>query len=303
MEWKGAASRLRSSSSRHNGRPARSPVPAEGKAATRQRLAAALGASRAGSSKRWLRRSAKAATPEASAASCSRRDAVRPSLPSTSPTTAASPGWRNASSITASTWPPPSTRISRRGCSPTAAKPGGNRSRRCITHSTGRSGSCRASSPAISRLGWVPCSVSGPCPSTSCRAPHGRPASNRASIDSRPNRKHFVALVFAPLRPIRPMRTRSASIAPASSISPPPPHDNMRTYSEHSGCRGSAEALRTSAGRSNRNYLKYCYKTICLLRDRMIFSRQAAGIVPLPIHRDFFSSASRPDHQGRSARA
>ena len=272
MEWKGAASRQRSSSSRHNGRPGRSPVPAEGRAATRQRLAAALGASRAGSSNRWLRRSAKAATPEASAASCSRRDAVRPSRPSTSPTTAASPGWRSASSITASTWLPPSTRISRRGCSPTAARPGGNRSRRCITHSTGRSGWCRASNPAISRLGWVPCSVSGPYPSTSCRAPHGRPASKRASIDSRPNRKQLVALVFAPPRPIRPMRTLSASIASASPTSPLPPHDNMRTYSEHLGCRGSVEPIRNRVGRPIRNYLIRCYKTICSLRNRMIFS-------------------------------
>ena len=262
MEWKGAASRQRSSSSRHSGRPGRRPVPAEGRAATRQRLAAALGANRAGSSNRWLRRSAKAATPEASAASCSRRDAVRPSLPSTSPTTAASPEWRNASSITASTWLPPSTRISRRGCRPTAARPGGNRSRRCITHSTGRSGSCRARSPAISRLGWVPCSVSGPCPNTSCRAPHGKPASNRASIDSRPNRKHFVTLVFAPPRLIRPIRTRSASIAPASPTDLPPPHDNMRTYSEHPGCEGSARPIRIQAGRSKGSCLTYCYKTI-----------------------------------------
>ena len=48
----------------------------------------------AGSSKRWLRRSRIAVTPDRPAASCRRREAVRLSLPPSSPTTPARPRWR-----------------------------------------------------------------------------------------------------------------------------------------------------------------------------------------------------------------
>ncbi len=53
--------------------------------------AAALGSSRTGSSKAWLRRIAIARAPDCSAASRNRRDATRVMRPITSPTTAAKP--------------------------------------------------------------------------------------------------------------------------------------------------------------------------------------------------------------------
>jgi hypothetical protein len=71
----------------------------EGRGVMRHRVRAAFGA---GSARGGARRSATAITPDFSAASTSRRDAVIGSR-DTSPTTAASPGWRNASSIASST--------------------------------------------------------------------------------------------------------------------------------------------------------------------------------------------------------
>ena len=96
----------------------------EGRAATRQRVTAAFGSANAGSAAWRNRRRAKAMTPEPSAASCSLREAVSPSRP-TSPTTPARPGWRSASSITSSPPRPASANTTRSGCRPAAARGGG----------------------------------------------------------------------------------------------------------------------------------------------------------------------------------
>ncbi len=107
QEW-GAPPRQRRSSTRQSGRtipggPAKDG--GVGRAVMRQRVTAALGASSAGSSWRRLRRSARQGTPPASAASCRRREVVRPKprAAAISPTAAPIPRVRSASSSTIST--------------------------------------------------------------------------------------------------------------------------------------------------------------------------------------------------------
>ena len=181
---------------------------AEGSAVSRQRVTAAFGSARTGSSCRRDRRSTMAVTPEASAASCSRREAVSVSPPSSSPTTPARPPpvglrYRSPSSITDRTCLSASARISRSGCSPTPASAGANRSSRVSTHSTGPRR--RPSAPATNSAAAAACSVSGPVPATSCNAPMARPPSGkcrsraampkpRAGADRRPGSRAMRAI-------------------------------------------------------------------------------------------------------------
>ena len=98
-----------------------------GIALTRQRVAAATGASRSASAHVLVRqrRSTKAVTPEDAAASCSRRLAVSGNTP-TSPTTAARADTLSPSSIASSTVRSsrPRTERIRCGARPRAARPG-----------------------------------------------------------------------------------------------------------------------------------------------------------------------------------
>jgi hypothetical protein len=170
---------------------------AEGSAEIRQRVTAALASARTGSSPRATRRSAKPVTPPASAASCRRREAVSPSLPCTSPTTAASPRWRSPSSITNRTDLPASAMISRSGCSPAAARAGANRSCCSITQST--MPAIRATNPATNRLAAAPCSTSGPAAATSCRQESARPPAGRCtSTTSTPSGRTARLCRFSP---------------------------------------------------------------------------------------------------------
>lgn len=199
----------------------------EGRAATRHRVTAAFGSASAGSAACRNRRSTKAVTPELSAASCSLREAVSPSLP-TSPTTPARPGWRSASSITNNPPRPASATTTRSGCRPAAAKAGANRSRRMAAHNTGPRR--WASNPASSNAAAAPCSTSAPSPATSCSAPVSSPPPGRCrSIAGIPKRN---TPARAPeRRSSRAMRVRKVSRVAVAEISRL--LVLFRTYREH----------------------------------------------------------------------
>ncbi len=143
----------------------------------RQRVAAAVNVSSADLPSR-LRRRTRAVTPDFSAASTRRRDAVIDIL-ATSPTTAQSPAWRSASSMTRSTLGPSGARTcsSRLGARPAQARPGANRSGAVAAQSAGPC--MRANTPATNRAAAAACTSSGPPPTISCKVPRARPPSGK----------------------------------------------------------------------------------------------------------------------------
>lgn len=142
-----------------------------GAARTRQRVVAAVPAPVVSTG--IERRNTNAGTPECSAASWSRREAVSDSDVS-SPTTPASPAWRRHSSIAVSTClsAPTSTKITRSGDSPARCSAGANRSRprrhQMIVPSS------RARIPAR-KIVAAASSASVALPATSCNAPVAMP--------------------------------------------------------------------------------------------------------------------------------
>ena len=153
------------------------------------------------------RRNTNAATPDPSAASCSRFEAVVEYLP-ISPTTPASPAWRRHSSMASRTFAslPASTWMTRSGCSPARWSAGANRSRQRRHHSTGPS--IRARMPARKMVALASSARSGP-PNISCSAPVAIPPPG--SCESSSLRPNAIEPCRTPAPSIRTMRARKSS--------------------------------------------------------------------------------------------
>ncbi|CAP54619.1 hypothetical protein GDI0676 [Gluconacetobacter diazotrophicus PA1 5] len=211
----------------------------DGRGPMRQRVAQAVGCSRAGSSGRLDRRIRNPVTPAASAASCSRRDAVSDNAPSSSATTATTPRLWSASSHTARRSPASAAMHSRRpGSTPARTRPGPYRSNPPPIQATGPGASPRIC--ATNRAGSAAKAVSPPRPVTSCTVPRGRPPPRCRSTCGTPRGQNADRDAPSPrpcsIRAICARRRASRSVRSVPVILP----SKRRTYSEQIA-RGKAE--------------------------------------------------------------